>query len=262
VPFFSALENALTKNTLRLIIGIVAVTALTGCAYWWRAYQTYQQMSEFDKYFSVASGSEFSLNFKQPVMLSEDFVSLARLRPTEENPKPDEKHWRYWFRKVDGYKKVIKPEINFYSDLNFNKQDKLDKWTFSSLFLDIAPPKFLEASIRSIGGGEINKGKMQLRGNTDAIQKIAAQLPLKPAVVARLGPPFEVKKDKENEIYIYRFMLDTKSIDEGYEDRALSEVKLSFNKKSQELVRMAGRFAGLKISINYKKFQDNQSEES
>ncbi len=247
---------------LRLFVVVIAAATLTGCAYWWRAYQTYQQMGEFDKFFTVASGEDFSLNFKQPVMLSEDFVSLARLRPTEENGKPDGKHWRYWFRKVDGFKKVIKPEIKFYSDLNFNKQDKLDKWSFSSLFLDIAPPKFLEASIRSIGGGEINKGKMQLRGNTDAIQKIATELPKKPAVIARLGQPFEVKKDKDNEIYIYRFILDTKTIDEGYEDRALSEVKLSFNKKSQELVRMAGRFAGLKISINYKKFQENAEEET
>ncbi len=103
---------------------------------------------------------------------------------------------------------------------------------------------------------------MQLRGNSDAIEKIAADLPKKPAVIAKLGPPFEIKKDKANEIYVYRFMLDTKSIDEGYEDRALSEVKLSFDKKTQELVRMAGRFAGLKISINYKKFQDKASDES
>jgi len=45
-------------------------------------------------------------------------------------------------------------------------------------------------------------------------------------------------------------------LEEGYEDRALSEVKLTFDKKTQELIKMAGRFAGLKVSINYKKFLD------
>lgn len=220
-------------------------------------------MGEFDKYFSVVAADDFTLQFKEPVMLSEDFVSLARLRPTEEKPTPGGgKHWRYWFRKVDGYKKVVSPEVKFHSDLNFNTKDKLVAWSFSSLFLDIAPPKFLEASLRSLGGAEINKDKMQLRGNTDAIEKIAADLPKKPAVVAKLGQPFEVKKEKAQEIYIYRFMLDTKTIDEGYEDRALSEVKLSFDNKTQELTRMAGRFAGLKISINYKKFQDKSVDES
>lgn len=250
------------SKTFRMIFLIVLAGTLTGCAYWWRAYQTYQQMGEFDKYFSVAAADDFTLQFKEPVMLSEDFVSLARLRPTEETPTPEGKHWRYWFHKIDGYKKVVSPEVKFHSDLNFNKNDKLNAWSFSSLFLEIAPPKFLEASLRSIGGGEINKGKMQLRGNTDAIEKIAADLPKKPDVIGKLGQPFEIKKEKDKEIYIYRFLLDTKTIDEGYEDRAISEVKLSFDNKTQELIRMAGRFAGLKISINYKKFQDKSADDS
>lgn len=240
----------------------VLAGTLTGCAYWWRAYQTYQQMGEFDKYFSVVVTDDFTLQFKGPIMLSEDFVSLARLRPTEEKPDPKGKQWRYWFRKVDGYKKIVSPKVEFHSDLNFNKKDKLVAWSFSSLFLAIAPPKFLEASLRSIGGGEINKDKMQLRGNTDAVEKIAADLPKKQAVVAKLGQPFEVKKEKAQEIYIYRFLLDTKTIDEGYEDHALNEVKLSFDNKTQELTRMAGNFAGLKISINYKKFQGKSADES
>lgn len=250
-----------TKH-LKIFSIVIVALMLTGCAYWWRAYQTYQQMGEFDKYFTVVAKDDFTLLFKEPIMLSEDFVSLARLRPTEENNTPEGKHWRYWFRKVDGYKKVIQPEIKFYSDLKFNQQDKIKSWAFSSIFLEIAPPKFLEASIRSIGGAEINKGKMQLKGNTDAVEKIAADLPKKAAVVAKLGPPFEIKKEKAQEIYIYRFMLDTKTVDEGYEDRALSEVKLSFDNKTQELTRMAGRFAGLKISINYRKFQDKAADDN
>ena len=55
-------------------------------------------------------------------------------------------------------------------------------------------------------------------------------------------------------MYIYRFLLETHHIEEGYEDRALNEVKITFDKKTQELIRMAGRFAGLKVSINYRKF--------
>jgi hypothetical protein len=251
------------KNIAIRIISLILLTAtLTGCAYWWRAFQTYKQMGEFDKFFSVVATDDFTLQFKEPVMLSEDFVSLARLRPTEEKSTTEGKHWQYWFRKVDGYKKVVSPKVEFHSDLSFNKQDKLTAWSFSSLFLEIAPPKFLEASLRSVGGGEINKDKMQLRGNTDAIEKIADSLPKKSTVVAKLGEPFEIKKEKTQEVYIYRFLLDTKTIDEGYEKNALNEVKLSFDKKTQELTRMAGNFAGLKISINYRKFQEKSADES
>lgn len=219
-------------------------------------------MSEFDKYFQVVVTDDFTLKFKEPVMLSEDFVSMARLRPSEENSAPNGKHWRYWFRKVDGFKKKVKPEVNFYSDLNFNQNDKLIAWSFSSLFLEIAPPKFLEGSLRTIAGGEINKAKMSLHGNPDLIKKIADDLPKKGAVVAKLGQPFEIKKEKGKEIYIYRFLLDTKAIDEGYEANALNEVKLTFDNKTQELAKMAGNFAGLKISINYKEFQEKSANES
>jgi hypothetical protein len=128
------------------------------------------------------------------------------------------------------------------------------------LFLQIAPPKFLEVSLRSIGGAEIDKEKQQLRANTDLIEKISADLPKKPTVIAHLGAPLEVQIEKENEVYIYHFLLETHGVEEGYEDRALSEVKLTFDKSTQELVKMAGRFAGLKVSINYRKFLDNGSK--
>jgi hypothetical protein len=37
-------------------------------------------------------------------------------------------------------------------------------------------------------------------------------------------------------------------------------VKLTFDKSSEELIRMAGRFAGLKISINYRKFLEDDDD--
>jgi hypothetical protein len=247
-------------GSLRFIGLLVMVCTLSGCVYWMRAYQVYLQMSKFDQYFNINVSDDFTLHFKEPIMLSEDFVSLSKLHSSEETVISDGKKWRYWFRKVNGYRKPVTPEIKFYSDLNFNKDNKLNAWAFSSLFLQIAPPKFLEASLRSLGGADINKAEMQLQGNTNALDKISADLPKKAAVVAQLGKPFEIQQDKGQEIYVYLFMLDTPQIEKGYEDRALSEVKLSFDKKTDDMVRMAGRFAGLKISINYKKFLDKPAK--
>jgi hypothetical protein len=50
------------------------------------------------------------------------------------------------------------------------------------------------------------------------------------------------------------FLLDTPRIEKGYEDNAVSEVKLTFAKNTQALIIMAGKFAGLKVSIDYRKF--------
>ena len=234
--------------------------SLSGCMYWVRAYQVYLQMDEFDRHFSVVSNDEFTLRFKDPILYSKDFISLSRLYASQDDPTTEGRRWRYWFRKVDGNNKLIKPEVKFYSDLSFNKENRLIAWSFSSLFLAIAPPKFLEVSLRSIGGAKIDKEKQQLKANSALLEKISDDLPRKPAVLAQLGVPFEIKDEAEQEVYIYRFLLETHHIEKGYEDRAINEVKITFDKKTQELIGMAGRFAGLKVSINYRKFLDEAQD--
>lgn len=244
------------KRHLKLLLAFALLATQTGCLYWLHAYQTYLQMDEFDRYFSVAANDDFTVSFKDPKLFSDDFVSLARLHSSSEEKTAAGKKWRYWFRKIDSNGKLIAPEISFYMDLDFNKEDKVTQWTFSNLFLQIAPPEFLEASFRSLGGAEINEEKQQLRAKADQFEKIAAKLPKKEAVIQHLGEPLDITAKDDSEVYKYHFRLDAKDIDEGYEDRALSEVNLTFDKASNELVKMSGRFAGLKISINYRNFQE------
>ncbi|OAH97289.1 hypothetical protein [Methylomonas methanica] len=244
----------------RLFLAFALLSTMTGCLHWLHAYQTYLQMDEFDRYFAVTSKEDFTVHFKQPKLLSEDFVSLAKLHASSEERTGDGKRWRYWFRKIDKDSKLIAPEISFYLDLAFNKEDKITDWTFSNLFLQIAPPEFLEASFRSLGGAEINEEKKQLRAKADQMEKIAALLPKKATVIKQLGEPLEITDEEKQEVYLYHFRLDAKDIEEGYEDRALSEVRLMFDKTTSELIKMSGRFAGLKISINYRNFQEEDDK--
>ena len=249
-------------RVLRVIGVLILAGSLSGCIYWIRAFQTYQQMGEFDRYFNTVTTDEFTLQFKEPILYSKDFVSLSRLYASEDVPTPNGRRWRYWYRKVDANNKLIVPEIKFYSDLNFNKEGRIIAWSFSSLFLQIAPPKFIEVSLRSLGGAEIDKEKRQLRANSKLIDKISEDLPRKSVVLAQIGEPLEIKDEGDVEVYMYHFLLETHHIDKGYEDRALNEVKLSFDKKTGELIRMNGRFAGLKVSINYRKFLNEPAGES
>ncbi len=249
--------SALINRRLRTFCLLVLAMSMTGCLYWLRAYQTYLQMNEFDRYFSVAVTDDFTLQFKEPLLYSHDFVALAKLYPSDDTATTTGgRHWRYWFRKVDADKKLVLPEIKFYSDLLFNQEKRLIAWSFSSLFLQIAPPQFLEVSLRSIAGANIDKEKKQLKANTDLLDKISAALPKKAIVLAQLGAPLEIRDEPEQEIYIYHFLLDTPRVEAGYENNALNEVKLSFDKKNHELFNMAGNFAGLKIAIDYRTFLD------
>ncbi len=241
---------------IKLLTVIFLSMILTGCFYWWRAYQTYSQMSDFDQYFTIRTADDsLSVYFKEPILYSSDFVELAKLRPSREEKTAQGKLWRYQFRKVNAQEQLIFPEIEFSINLNFNHDNRITRCTFSPLFLQIAPPEFLELSIRSVGRGEINQATRQLKVDADKIKKINASLPLKRTILEHLGMPLEIIDQKMSEIYVYHFMLDTQSIEPGYEERRLSLIQLTFNKATQEMTKMAGSFAGLKIAINYQQYQ-------
>ena len=247
------ISSQLTPMIRKFFI-IIFLCSLTGCMYWVRAYKTYVQMSNFDDHFYTVTSDKFTLHFKDPILFSDDFVSLANLYPTENNLSSEGRTWKYFFRKVDLNNQLIKPEINFYSEMNFNKENKITDWSFSSLFLKIAPPQFLEASLRSIGGASIDTEKKQLRANSELLEKIQTDLPQKDDVLMYLGAPLEIIDDSDIEIYSYRFLLDTPHIDKGYENNAINEIKISFDKKTHMLSKMSGNFAGLKVSIDYRDF--------
>lgn len=246
------------KRFVRLFLVAALLSTQTGCLEWFHAYQTYLQMEEFDRYFAVTSNDKFTVHFKEPRLFSEDFVALAKLHASSEEQTADGKRWRYWFHKLDKDSKLVSPEISFYCELVFNQEDKVIEWSFSQLFLQIAPPEFLEASFRSLGGAEINEGKKQLRAKAEFIDKVAADLPKKSVVITHLGEPIEIEDQDKEEVYKYQFRLDAREVEEGYEDRTMSEVKLTFDKATNELIKMAGRFAGLKLSINYRKYQEDE----
>lgn len=244
---------------IRLVRGILLLSlliSLTGCFYWWRAYQTYLQMGKFDEHFLISVTEDFTVHFKHPVLLSEDLVRLAKLRASEEIKTTSGQLWHYRFRKSDKQGDILFPEIQFNLSPEFNQEDELTALSFSRIFLQIAPPEFLELSIRSVGSGVIDKANRQLKVDTDKVRKINAPLPLKSVVIANLGEPFGIEDGETQEVYLYYFMLEAHGVKKGYEDRALSAIRLIFDKESQELIKMSGRFAGLKISINYRKYQE------
>lgn len=242
------------KKIFRWIGLLLIISTLSGCFYWIRVYQTYSQMDEFDENFSITADDVFNLNFKEPKLYSYDFISLLKVQPTTKSGTELERQWRYLFKKIDKDNKVITPEISFYFNLSFNLKDQMKQWTLSSLFLHISPAEFLEVSIRSIAGAEINKTTRQLKANTDSFEKILTDLPQKKQILSQLGEPIEIKDKEENEVYLYHFLLQTDEIEDGYEDRALNKVELTFDKKTDELIKMTGHFVGLKISIKYRNY--------
>ncbi len=232
---------------------------MSGCVYW-RLFQTKMQLNEFDQYFSVIVADDFTWHFKQPLIYSEDFTFLSKLQPSSIQSVPHGEKWQLLFRKIDEQGELTLPEVNYFFTLRFNQEQRLTDFSLSSLFLNMAPPKFLEASLRSLGSGDIYESKHQLKVSADKMLKISSQLPKQTLINQYLGQPLEKTEEDGLEVYLYHFRLETPHIEAGYEDRALSVLKLWFDKNTLELVKFGGRFAGLKLRIDYREYQQSDSE--
>ncbi|MGR9072011.1 MAG: hypothetical protein ACU833_02985 [Gammaproteobacteria bacterium] len=220
------------------------------------------QMEDFDEKFAFVVDKDFTLLFHDPLIDSKDLLNLAKIQPTTKESLSGDKLWRYTFRKVDVDNHLIEPEVNFHWDLTFNDKNRLKAWTLSPKFIKMAPPLFLEIYLRSLADAEIDSLSNQVKVDTDSLGKIMADLPKRDEIQSTLGEPlkFYKKRNQKTWVDVYRFLLDSPKIEEGYESRAITTVKLSFDEKTNELVSMSGRYAGLKIKINYRKLIEEQGK--
>ena len=234
---------------------------LTGCVYW-RLYQTKVQMEEFNHNFAILVDEDFTLTFKQPLIFSDDVLYLTKLQPTQKKQQNTEQSWKYVFRKVDDQNRVLQPEIKFHWGMTFDQNQLMTSWSLSSLFLQIAPAEFLERSIRSLASAEIFTVSKQVKADLDVVEKVSAVLPKRLDIERHLGEPLSTEQRKDKLVYRYRFLLDSPDIETGYEERAISIIKLYFDNESDDLIKMSGRFAGLKIAIDYRKLIANSGQKS
>ena len=61
---------------LRLLIIILLTGSLTGCLHWMRAFQTYLQLSQFDKNFVINDNNAFEVHFNSPILYNKASSSV------------------------------------------------------------------------------------------------------------------------------------------------------------------------------------------
>lgn len=251
VPF-SAQSKAVP--TLRRSAFLSLLLLLTGCVYL-RLLEVKNQLQDFARNFRVKVTNQLVVQFVHPVLLSDDFLYLTELEPTRIEKRPRGHYWVVDFHKLDGSGHVENPRKTLTFTMEFNHDNKLTHFGFSPLFLAIAPPEFLEASLRSMGKGSVDTGHRQLRVDPQDLPKIRAQLPTHQSIIATFGQPLMETREPQELHAFYRFLADTRPIGGNTGKNRLAEVRVSFDPASGELIRMMGKFVGLKLRINYRSLQ-------
>lgn len=236
----------------RLLLFLMSIF-LTGCV-WFRLLDIKNQLAEFDENVRIeVADKHFILHLLKPVLLSEDFVYLSKLRPSRTDTLPQGGYrWHLDFR-FDPAMSPQQKSMQVSFAMTFTAHHRLAAFDFSPLFVEMAPPVFLEASIRSLGVGKVDQDNRQLKVDPDDLPKLDARLPRIAAITTVLGQPAEEKTEDGLRVLIYRFKADALPVDKEYEERRLAEAKLYFDPVKDELVRLKGKFAGLKLSIDYRK---------
>lgn len=239
---------------LRGLLLLLVLSGLSGCVYL-RLLELKGQFAEFDRHFRVENGEHFIVRFLHPVLYRDDFTELSKLDPTRVETIPTGKRTVQVYRKLDA-KGQSQPGSDIVFTLDFDQEDRLTTWDFGPLFMTLAPAPFLEASLRSLGKGKVDEAKHQLQVNPADLPKVNARAPRRDEIVKLLGQPHEQAANAEREVAVYRFQMQTTRVDEGYEDRRASSIKLEYDRQTQELLKLRGKFCGLKISINFRKLSD------
>jgi hypothetical protein len=235
----------------RLLILLLLLHSLSACV-WLRLLSLKHQLERFDENFATEISDHFTLAFKHPMLLSGDFVELAKLQPTSKSPTPAGSRWVQAFHKIDAEGKP-QPGVDFFFTFDFDKDGYLTRWDFSRAFIAMVPAQFFEDSIRSLAKGRFDQSSRKFKVDPKDRAKITGRPPTVQGIVAVLGEPLAKAEEDGKTVYLYRFLVDSPHIDKDYQDRRITDVRLYFDPKTQEMTRMGGRFIGLKININLQK---------
>lgn len=241
------------KNRLVRLFILLGALGLGGCV-WLRLLEVKNQLVDFDEHVRVeVADNHFILHLLHPVLLSEDFVYLTKLNPSRMAALPQGYRWFVDFRLDPALSREQAAKVIVFA-MTFTQDNKLSAFDFSPLFLEMAPAVFLEASIRSLGKGKVDQGRNQMKVDAEDLPKLSAKLPSRKAIVAVMGPPEQQFPYENLTVLLYRFKAEAAPVAPEYEKRRMAEAKLFFDPRSDELVRLVGRFAGLKLAIDYRKF--------
>jgi hypothetical protein len=229
------------------------VVFLTGCV-WFRLLEIKNQLADFDENIRIeVVEKHFIVHFNKPTLLSEDFVYLSKLRPSRVEPLTDGSYRWYLDFHLDPAKTAEQKNQLVSFAMTYTREHKLEAFDFSPLFVEMAPVAFLEASIRSLGVGKIDQDKRQLKVDPEDLPKLMAALPKSADITRVMGPPESILDENGLRVLVYRFKANSLPVDKEYEERRIAEAKLYFDPSKDEILGLKGRFAGLKLSIDYKK---------
>lgn len=228
-----------------LAVMVTASLLLSGCVYF-RLLELKKQLADFDRHFTVQTAEGLRLNFLHPVLRQDDIRWLG-FSPSSKRAAGKAEQWRMrWIKQpAPGVREANPFEIVF--DFYFT-DGKLSGLTFSESYFALMPKQVVVASIRSLGGANVDQKNRSVE-STVALADRDVPPPVRPnraMLTALLGLPTEQSTDGVTTTLRYLCLPDAPD-GKGKE----IDLRLVFDAKTDALLRTTGRMPLGKVDLNF-----------
>lgn len=222
----------------------------SGCVYL-RLLKLQQQFGAFAEHVEIETIYGISMAFLHPVLYDRDVVWLMKGEPAIQARCGRYAVFEYEFPKQYTQPGMTEREALHVAIILVFRDEKLISLRLPKEFSRVIHPKLLEDSLRSMGGGKVDKNKRKVDGQVakDELKK-SAPIPNKPDVEKILGLPYAATAQKgENTLY-YQYGVNLKS-DAKRADNPIIEVWFSFSANDDTLKKATFSFNNLTAAINF-----------
>lgn len=180
-----------------LFLCAVGMMFISGC-YYFRLQETKSQLMNFDKYYIIEDGNQFSISASKPILYPDDIVRIFKSEPAVKEQTTNELYYDYVLEKQ--YQAGKDEQGDYDIKLRFVFADgKLNKLLIDERFFMILPKNVVIALAKSLGNAKIDVMNRRLSLNLNVSQ---IHLPDVNEVVASLGKPSWQKDNR----YVYNYL--------------------------------------------------------
>ena len=222
----------------------------SGCVYL-RLLKLQQQFGAFAEYMKIDTNYGISMAFLHPVLYARDIAWLMKGEPAIQAHCGRYTVFKYEFPKQYTQPGTTEPEALRVALMFVFREEKLISVRLPKEFSRVIHPQLLESSLRSMGGGTVDKGKREIAGQvaTDELKK-SAPIPNKPDVEKILGVPYATIAEKNQNTLYYQYGVNLKA-DAKRAASPLIDVWFSFSAKDDTLKKAKFSFNNLTAAIDF-----------
>jgi hypothetical protein len=236
------------KRLISWFLLFLLITSLSGCVYL-RLLEIKRQLADFERHFSLEYRDALVVVSREPVLLKEDILYLARNRPSRAEEGPRHSMWQYYF--VKQYPPRQEEEGGGFDvpvRLFFDK-DKLYMGALPARYFKLMPRAFIIEALSAIGRAQVNPITRYAEGRfTMKIKKWGDPLPRRQDFLKLMGRPYSIDNTDEDTTLSFLYSLQRGGPDPSPPSAAWA--RLTFSRGAEELSKIEAKFAGMRLVLS------------